>query len=475
MNTRSRFLAMSLCGLVLNTTAKADLASTQLGVTNGDDWEPAIAADGQSVYAYWPHYLANGSNPVNRDSRGVTCPQKSRTWTSYMYFQKSTDGGVTWGPISIPHCPMNGNVVDAQIVIGPNHRIIIANMDGASSETPIYVNYSDDFGTTWHTPVNVAPTQGGDHPWLLDSGAGGVTVASEWAASKGTARCITTIGHIADLATGTVDLNVVPPPASIVVDPHIAGHQTDASLATGGGIDSHGNSYYVYADALGPAKAATGDTYFWLARSNNHFTSGSVTESIIDQSGTELVISGEGWDYFGGSIQMAIIPRPGFASDRIVVVFNLSTALYPAAPIAQRIYTRYSDDSGVTWSPRVELTTAPIGTMHGFPSLAATANGVQVIWQDNRVNHVCTSQTSCGTWNNYSRFSADGATNWTPETLVKATNFIGTVPAGITSAGFAHPYGDYTSPATDGLGNFFSIMGEGKSYTGPGTIYVVKY
>jgi hypothetical protein len=471
----TRCLAIFLSSWFISTNAVADLASTQIGVTNGDDWEPAIAADGLNVYAYWPHYLANGSNPVIKDSQGVTCPAKSRTWTSYMYFQKSTDGGVTWGPITIPHCPINGNVVDAQIVIGPNHRIVISNMDGASSETPIYVNYSDDFGATWHTPVNVAPTQGGDHPWLLVNGAGEVTVGSEWAASKGTARCITTVGHIANLSTGVVDLNVVPPPASILVDPHTPGHQTDASLTTGGGIDSHGNSYYVYSDALGTAKSATGDTYFWLARSSNHFASGTVTESIIDQSGPEVVITGEGWDYFGGSIQMAIVPRAGMTTDRIVVVFNLSTALYPAAPVAQRIYTKYSDDNGVTWSPRVELTTAPSGTMHGFPSLAATASGVRVIWQDNRVNHVCTSQSSCGTWNNYTRFSADGATNWTAETLVKATNFIGTVPAGITSAGFAHPYGDYTSSATDGLGNYVSIMGEGPSYKGPGTIYFLKY
>jgi BNR/Asp-box repeat len=475
VKTLTRVLGAVLCGWSLSPTAVADLASTQLGVANGDDWEPAIAADGLNVYAYWPHYLANGSNPVNKDSQGTTCPGKSKTWTSYMYFQKSTDGGVTWSPITIPHCPINGNTVDAQIVIGPNHRIIIANMDGAADETPIYVNYSDDYGVTWHTPVNVAPTQGGDHPWLLVNVSGEVTVGSEWAASKGTARCITTIAHIADLTTGVVDLNVVPPPSSIVVNPHIQGHQTDASLTTGGGIDSHGNSYYVFSDALGPAKVAKGDTYFWLARSSSHFAPGSVTESIIDQSGTALTISGEGWDYFGGSIQMVILPRPGMGTDRIVVAFNLSTALYPATAVAQRIYTRYSDDNGLTWSPRVELTTAPVGTMHGFPSLAATANGVRVIWQDNRVNDVCTSQSSCGTWNNYTRFSVDGATNWTAETLIKATNFIGAVPAGITTAGFAHPYGDYTSSATDGSGNYFSIMGEGKSYAGPGTIYFLKY
>jgi len=467
--------AFTTLAVLMSSSAFADLPSTQIGVANGNDWEPAIAADGTTVYAYWPHYLANGSNPVVKDTTGATCPAKSKTWTSYMYFQKSTDGGVTWGPITIPRCPINGNVVDAQVVIGPNHRVIIANMDGPSAETPIYVNYSDDFGATWHSPVNVAPTQGGDHPWMLVDAAGQVTVASEWAAATGTARCITTVGRIANLATSVVDLYVVPPPASIVVDPHIKGHQTDASLATGGASDTHGNQYYAYTDALGPAKVASGDTYFWLARSGNHFAPGSVTESIIDQSGPSLSISGEGWDYFGGSIQMTVLPRPGFATDRIVVVYNLSTALYPATPAAQRIYTRYSDDNGATWSPRVELTTALAGTMHGFPSLAATANGVRVIWQDNRVNSTCTSQSSCGTWNNYTRFSADGATNWSPETPVKATNFIGALPVGITSAGFAHPYGDYTSSATDGLGNVFSVMGEGKSYIGPGTIYVVKY
>ena len=34
-----------------------------------------------------------------------------------------------------------------------------------------------------------------------------------------------------------------------------------------------------------------------------------------------------------------------------------------------------------------------------------------------------------------------------------------------------HPYGDYTSLCTDGLGHFLSIVGEGPSYIGPGTIY----
>ena len=60
-----------------------------------------------------------------RDSTGATCmPFKGtgkRTTSSYMYFQSSKDGGNTWGPVTIPRCPVQGNNVDAQLALGTNH------------------------------------------------------------------------------------------------------------------------------------------------------------------------------------------------------------------------------------------------------------------------------------------------------------------------------------------------------------------
>jgi hypothetical protein len=252
----------------------------------------------------------------------------------------------------------------------------------------------------------------------------------------------------------------------VIVPKHLSG----TSLFTGGGFDTHGNAYYVLSDAMGNAKNPTGKTWFWLAKSTDHFA--TYTTSIIDTSETAKKITGEGWDFFGGAIQMTVLPRGG-STDRIVTLFNLGTV----ASGPERIYTRYSDDNGATWSARLELTTAPSAAMHGFPSLAAISGMVKVQWMDNRVNSTCTSQASCGVWNVYTRSSTDGATGWTAETRVYAATvltshtYLVTTPA---PGGFLHPYGDYTSMCTDGLGNFLSLLGEGTSYTGPGTIYFSK-
>ena len=132
----------------------ADITSTRLGDNSGEDWEPAILADGAYVYALWPHYLAT----TLHDSAGATCMPfstkgagKNNTTSSYMYFQSSSDGGTTWSSVSIPRCPVNGNVVDAQLALGANHRIYASYMDGNAQYTPIVVIYSDsgNFFSIW--------------------------------------------------------------------------------------------------------------------------------------------------------------------------------------------------------------------------------------------------------------------------------------------------------------------------------------
>jgi hypothetical protein len=51
------------------------------------------------------------------------------------YFQSSSDGGTTWSSVGIPRCPVNGNVVDAQLALGANHRIYASYMDGNAQYT----------------------------------------------------------------------------------------------------------------------------------------------------------------------------------------------------------------------------------------------------------------------------------------------------------------------------------------------------
>ena len=158
----------------------------------------------------------------------------------------------------------------------------------------------------------------------------------------------------------------------------------------------------------------------------------------------------------------------------------------------ERIYTKYSDTLGASWNIPYnssswpngsQLSTAPTGVWHGFPSIAGTSSIVKVIWMDNRAstggNYTCTSGSTtgqCGIWNVYMRSSADGATNWSAEQSM-------TQPAPYrvyqTAAGFDYPDGDYTETVTDGAGNFFGIWAEAQykieSKAGSGDVYFAKF
>lgn len=454
-----RLAIASLVLVAIPAFAQAGITSTRLGDNTGEDWEPAILVDGSHVYAFWPHYLAT----THTDSSGATCmPFKGtgkNTTSSYMYFQSSIDGGTTWGPVSIPRCPVQGNNVDAQLALGANHRIYAGYMDGNAQYTPIEVIYSDDFGVTWSKPVDITNGGRGDKDIVLVDRNNNVMVAFENGGKQ----------HVSVSKNGGASyvaqqVNIAP---------------SGVALATGGSLDSKGHAYYAWS---GTTNNGTGPTTFYLQTSSDLFTTYSVT--AIDKSAGGPQVSGAGWDYWGGSIQIATQPRTVPANDRVVVVYNAGAG---TAGTPERIYTKYSDNLGASWnipfnassSPNgSQLTLAPAGVWHGFPSIAASATNVKVIWMDNRAspggNYTCQSSSStglCGVWNVYTRSSADGATNWSAENMMtQATPYRNYQAA----AGFYHPYGDYSEMVTDGTA-FYAIWGEGESKAGTGDIYFAKY
>ena len=442
--------------LAVTVVARADIAVTQVGFSDGDDWEPAIAVDGPYVYVAWAHIGA-----PQPDSTGAAC--KTKGVTSYAYFQRSTNGGATWEPYILPRCPVVGTQIDLQVVVGPNHRVYVSYMDGPQDNTNIELIYSDDRGTTWSSPINVASGGGGDKDILLVEPGGGVLVGYEHVHNS-------YVAYSPDPATTAFSHIKVRPPSG-------AGNGT--SLATGGTRDSHGNTYIVWTDVTNNSKR---DSYLWLARSRDHFA--TYTTSLIDRSYAADVGVGAGWDYWGAAVQIAAIPRtPGNDrfNDRLVVVYNAGTS----TGAAQRIYTKYSDTLGASWNipysasayPNgTELSTAALGAWHGFPAIAATTAGVKVIWQDNRVRYPCTSSITvgaCGLFNNYTRTSADGV-RWTREVKAQLPTTHPYQVATPAPGGFYHPYGDYTWMSTDGT-TTWAIWGEGTSYNGPGTIYTTTF
>jgi hypothetical protein len=444
------------------------IASHRLGDGTGEDWEPAILADGSYVYAFWPHYAAT----TLQDSSGATCmPFKGtgkKTTSSYMYFQASSNGGSTWSNVSIPRCPVQGNNVDAQlalgaITVGGTRRLYAGYMDGNnSSYTPIEVIYSDNHGLTWSPPVDVTNGARGDKDIVLVDANNNVMVAFENGGKQFVS--VSTNGGNSFLAK---QVNIAP---------------SGVALATGGLLDTKGNAYFVWS---GTTNNGTGPTTFYLQSSNNLFA--SYTVSTIDRGAGGPQVIGAGWDYWGGSIQMAVQPH-AMGNDRIIVVYNAGSG---ASGSPERIYTKSSDTNGATWNipfnasswPNgTQLSLAPTGVWHGFPSIAANGATIKAIWMDNRAspggNYTCQSSSStgqCGLWNVYERTSTNGGTTWSGETVIAQPTPPPPYRSYQSAAGFFHPYGDYTETVVDASGNFYSIWAEGESKAGTGDVYYAKY
>ncbi len=441
--------------------ASADITSVRLGDNTGEDWEPAIVVDGAYVYALWPHYLATSLH----DSTGATCMPfsakvKGGTTSSYMYFQSSSNGGASWSSVGIPRCPVNGNVVDAQLALGANHRIYVGYMDGNTQYTPIMVIYSDDHGATWSTPVDVTNGARGDKDIVLVDANNNVTVAFENGGKQ-----YVSVSTNGGASFTSHQVNIAP---------------SGVALATGGVRDTQGNAYIAWS---GTNNTGRGPTTFYVQRSSDLFATYSV--STVDEGAGEPVVTNAGWDYWGGSIQIGVQPRTPPANDRVVVVYNAGPG---SAGAPERIYTKYSDTLGASWNipfnsaswPNgTQLSLAPAGVWHGFPSVAGSTGAVKAIWMDNRAtpggSYTCQNSGvtgMCGVWNVYTRSSADGATNWSAETRMS-------VPTPYhdyqSAAGFDHPYGDYSETVTDSSGNFYSIWAEGESKLGSGDVYFAKY
>jgi hypothetical protein len=178
-------------------------------------------------------------------------------------------------------------------------------------------------------------------------------------------------------------------------------------------------------------------------------------------------------------------PKTPPANDRVIVIYNAGAG---AAGAPERIYSQFSDTLGASWNIPFnasswpngsEVSLAPAGVWHGFPSIAATASSVKVIWMDNRAsfggNFTCQSSVTtgqCGTWNVYERSSTNGSASWGAESVMtQATPYRNYQ----TAAGFDHPYGDYTETVIDQSGNFYGIWAEGESKAGTGDVFFAKF
>ncbi len=402
--------------------------STQfrLGFHSGDDWEPAITSDRFGhLYAMYKHYDVTG---------GGTCTGCGL----HMVFQRSDDGGQTWtAPRAIAPGSFKGKSGqdDPQIMVDPvDGRTVWASFMQNFPKASIDVVKSTDFGATWSAPVVItSPPQKYDKDWLVVKGS---TIAVAYDDGVNTWASISLDGG----ATW----------AQHEVFPGNA--QFYETLAAGGGIDSHGTIYFSWNSFdQAHSKKGNGPVTLWISKSTDN---GLHWKRIVfAKSGAPPACHPCGFSYLSAQDAMKI-----GSDDAIYLLWNSSVDVTNFAP--ERIYFARSTDGGQTFSPRLDVSNAPAGVEHCFPTLTVgkQADDVRIAWMDMRT----------GKWNVFFRKSNDGGQNFSA--TVRISSFVPGY-AYLTAKGYNLPYGDYFQLTIDPQNQTVMDFGEGPNYNGPGNIW----
>lgn len=408
-----------LCALVCLVSSAMALGfsrQTRVGLRAGDQWEPAIAADGYGhVYILYPQYVqVPGCS---------TCPVPT------MILVESLDSGATWK--SERRMSSRGSAqFDPQIVVDPVDRRTVYAAWLENEKRDIVVARSVDYGLTWSVLVATRTETEADKPVLAVHGL------DVYVAFNRASKIWLAASHDGGNSFSSVNVN-----------PSDGAGWAQAGGAT---IDPAGNVFLSWARYTRGGEGQ-GPVDLYVSRSADGAR--NWTTMLLDVSGAppECTTGECGWAYLGAQITVT--------SDAAGTLY----ALWNAGPInkgAERIFFSSSTTAGVTWSAKSDVSTAPRGITHAFPTIVAgTAGDVRIAWMDTRQNPL---------WNTFYRSSTNGGATWTPETQL--SSFVSGYPY-IESSGFKFPFGDYFEMDIDSHGDTQVVWGEGLTYESPGSIW----
>ena len=418
MRSVSFKLVVSLCLLASVAWASSPQFPRQkrVGLTSGDQWEPAVAADGSGhVYVLYPHY---GKVPACKNCRVPT-----------MLLVASNDNGKIWQAARVMLESGSGQF-DAQITVDPvdQHTVYAAWLQ--NGKRVVMLAKSVDSGATWSFTIAVRSEVELDKPALAVRGAN-VYVAFNheeevWvAASQDGGRSFTPARVNAESRPGW-------------------------SLLGAATVDPLGNAYLAWA-SYSKAGGARGSVNLYVAKSADAGKAWSTT--LLDVSAASPGCKDEecGEGYLGA--------QAALTSDADGTLYALWSA-GNASMGPQRIYFSSSTNGGESWLPKVSVSYAESGVEHAFPAIVAGNTGdVRIAWMDKRNSPY---------WNTYYRSSSNGGATWGEEIRIS-----GYVPGYryIGKEGFRFPFGDYFGLAIDNHGDTHVVWGEGMNYQSPGSIW----
>jgi hypothetical protein len=356
-----------------------------------------------------------------------------------MIFQISSDHGSSWGSpfVIYPEGATTGGQWDPQVSVDPvdGRTVFVTFMQNNKSD--IIVGKSTDFGATWSFVTSDATNAGTDKPIMAVRGQDVYVVYTH------AQTTFAAYSHDGGVTFTEVKVS--------------KGGKLGWALAGGGTVAPNGDVYFSWAGYEGNG-GATGNVNLYVSKSTNGGATWSNKVIDISSSPPQCPEFLCGWAFLGAQAVMA-----SDNNGALYLLWNAGSS--PTGP--ERIYFSKSTNGGDTWSPKVDVSTAPAGTHHAFPAIAATGNGdVRISWMDARA-----ANGGLDRWNVYYRSSTNGGSTWSSE--VDISTFV----SGFTyifNDGFRFPFGDYYEMDIDENGTNHLIFGEGFDYNAPGSIWYTK-
>ena len=424
-----QFPLLILLALLASQAAEAvSVFSSQarLGYREGDQWEPAMAADGHGrVYVLYPQYGA---------VRGCSaCSVPS------MVLQVSYDNGMSWLPSRVL-LPLPTGQFDPQIVVDPVDRQTVYASWLENNKRDIIVARSLDFGHNWSFSFAARGREEADKPVLTVRGSDvyvGFNREEEFHVAA---------SHDSGQTFSRVSINPNAGPGW--------------SLAGGATVDPAGNVYFGWT-AYARHELPTRPVGVYVSRSSDGGRTWNTM--LLDTSGAPPDCEAQDCEdgFLGAQIALA--------SDAAGAVY----ALWNAGSVnggPERIYFSSSTTAGASWSARADVSLATRGVEHCFPAIVAGAAGdVRIAWMDERANE--TGHPDRRLWNTFYRASTNGGATWGAETQL-SSHALGYDY--ILREGFRFPFGDYFGLTIDSEGSTLAVWGEGRDYKSPGSIWYTR-
>ena len=420
---------LALIVLLVVTLSQAALAVSgfepqkRLGYHNGDQWEPAIAADSHGhIYVLYPQY---GAVP---DCSSCTIPTIS--------LQISNDNGLTWES-SRALLPFPTGQFDPQIVVDPVDRQTVYASWLQNNKRDVIVARSLDFGRTWSFSWAERGREDADKPVLAVRGT------DVYVGFNHEEQFLVAASHDAGQTFSITNVNPSADPGS--------------SLAGGATIDPSGTVYFgwtAYAREEMPSRPVS----IFVSRSGDGGRTWST--ALLDVSSAPPDCSGQSCEsgFLGAQITLA-----SDAGGALYALWNAGAT--DGGP--ERIYFSSSMTVGASWSARANISNAGARVEHCFPAIVAGISGdVRIAWMDTRMTE--TGHPDHPLWNTFYRNSTNGGATWSAETRLSghAAGYDYVLPSG-----FRFPFGDYFSLAIDSEGTTHAVWGEGRDYKSPGSIW----